>query len=55
MFINILLCILFLLSALKGICYGIYEKKQNNKIAGNAAILLSILSFILPSILLFIY
>lgn len=55
MIISILLCILFFISSVKGISYGIYEKKQNNKIAGNAAILLSILGFILPSILLFIY
>lgn len=55
MLLKIFVSFLILLGFLKCLFYGIYEMNQNNKASGISVIILSIITLILPIVIIFIY
>lgn len=56
MILKLFACVLIILIFLKSLFYGIYElQNNNNKSAGSAIIVLSIIGLILPIVIIFIY
>lgn len=56
MLLKFFVSLLIVFSFFKSLFYGIYEiKNNNNKVAGNTVIILSIIGLILPIVIIFMY